>query len=525
GNLSLLHLKKAEVVLPDNLELEVSGDVANVLNNRSLKARANINGKLINGELLQAFIGDKDSSSIIIPDDITFNGRVELKGDTLRPAINISLAEGRSNIEGVVNLATESYGVDISINKFPLQKIFKDIPLGNITTSLTARGEKFNPMQEGATSNISLMVDSLYYNRYDYTDIKLQMALSGGIYNGSIVSKCQDAEMSLTLQGLLSEQKQTLNLKGDIPNLDFQNLNFSQDKFSLVSSVDISASADTLGIYTIKGGVGKTVVRMYGAKRTLQGLNMDISADTTQINANVEAQGLYLSFFAPQSLNNFISAVDSVIVEAKSQTDSLKFNIDQIKEKMPSCNLSFSLSDNPVVSALLKRNGITLGLAQLDFSSNGKEPVYLKSGIYSLKQGEASIDSICANLNQNNGTLEYELLVGGVKSGETKGGSIKLFGGAVDNSLTINCLQTDSKYNSGFDFGGKVLLDSTLLSFSMVTPKPILGYRKFRVNDGNYISLSNKGRVDADFQLTSGEKLVSLKSDQDTTQNQLFVKL
>ena len=525
GNLSLLHLKKAEVVLPDNLEVELSGDVANILNNRPLKARANINGKLINGELLQAFIGDKDSSSIVIPDDIALNGRVELKGDSLRPTVNISLAEGNVNVAGVVNLATEAYGVDISINRFPLQKFFKDIPLGNVTTSLTADGERFNPMQEGATSNISLMVDSLYYNRYDYTDIKLQMALSDGIYNGSIVSNCRDAKMSLTLQGLLSEQKQTVNINGDIPNLDLQNLNFLQDNFSLVSSVNVSASADTMGIYSIKGGVGKTVVRMYGAKRTLPGLNMDISADTTRIDANVEAQGLYLSFVAPQSLNNFISAVDSVIVEAKSQTDSLRFNIDHIKRRMPSCSLSFSLSDNPIVSALLKRNGITLGLAQLDFSSNSKDPVYLKSGIYSLTQGEASIDSICANLNQNDETLEYELLVGGIKSGETRGGSIKLFGGAVDNSLTINCLQTDSKYNSGFDFGGKVLLDSTLLSFSMVTPKPILGYREFRVNDGNYISLSNKGRVDADFQLTSGEKLVSLKSGQDTTKNQLFVKL
>lgn len=525
GNLSMLHLKKAEVALPDNLEMELSGDIANILNSQPLKARASINGKLINGELLQAFIGDKDSSSLIIPDNIALNGRVELKGDTLRPAVNIALAEGSANVSGEVNLAAESYGVDISVNKFPLQKLFKDVPLGNLTTLLTAKGVKFNPMQEGATSNILLKVDSLYYNRYDYTDIKLKVALSDGIYNGSIVSNCQDAKMSLTLQGLLSEQKQTLNLNGDIPNLNLQNLNFSNDNFSLVSSVDISASADTMGVYAVKGGIGKTVVRMYGAKRTLQGLNMDISADTTQINANVEAQGLYLSFFSPQSLDNFISAVDSVIVEAKNQTDSLKFNIDQIKAKMPSCTLSFSLEDNPIVSALLKRNGITLGQAQLDFASNGKEPIYLKSGIYSLKQGEASIDSICANLNQNTETLEYELLAGGVKSGETKGGSIKLFGVAVDNSLTINCLQTDSEQNKGFDFGGRVLVDSTSLAFSMITPKPILGYREFIVNDGNYIALSDKERVEADFVLTSGEKLVSLQSGQDTTQNQLFVKL
>ena len=524
GNLSTLCLKRFDVSSRDNFNMSLTGDVSNLMNSRPIKARASFHGELLNGALVQSFIGDKDSSNVLIPNNISFNGRVEMKGDTLRPNMSVLLSDGAVNMQGVLNMAKQYYSLSLDLTKFPLSQFVKGSSLGGITTKLNAQGLKFNPLEEGAKAKLSLNVDSLHYNRYDYRDINLDLKLSDGVYNGTIVSNSQDANLTLTMNGVLTQQKQTIKLVGDIPNLDLQKLNLSKEKMSIASSVDFSASADTVGIYSLKGGLGSTVVRMYGAKRTLPGLNLDVLADTTHVRANVEAKGLYFDFYAPVSMHNFIGGIDSVMVEVKNQNDSLRYNIDKIKSLLPECNLSLSLDNNPIVSALLKRNGITLGLTQVYFSSESNSPLYLNSRIYSFATGNISIDSICADINQNREVLEYMLSVNGVSANDVDGSSIKLSGKGYDNIFTMNCKQIDREKQVGFDFGGELLMQPQSIDFSLTTHTPILAYREFAVNDSNYISLAN-GKLSADFVLESGEKLVSLKTENDTTKNVLLVKL
>ena len=525
GNLSTLDLRKLDVSLRDNFNMSLTGDVSNLMNNRPIKARASLHGELINGALVQSFIGDKDSSSIVIPNNISFSGQVEMKGDTIRPNMSVLLSGGVANMQGVVNTAKQYYALSLNVNKFPVSQFLKNSSLGGITTKLSAQGLRFNPLEEGAKAKLLLNIDSLHYNRYDYRDINLDLKLSDGVYSGKIVSNSHDANLALTMNGVLTQRMQTIKLVGDIPNIDLQKLNLANEKISIASSVDISASADTTGIYSLKGGLGLTTVRMYGAKRTLPGLNLDVLADTMQVKANVEAKGLYFDFNAPVSMNNFIGGIDSVMVEVKNQNDSLKYNIDKIKNILPPCNISLSLDNNPIVSALLKRNGMTLGLTQLDFSSEYDSPLYLNLRVYSFASGDISIDSICADLNQNREELEYVMSVNGVLSNGVNGSSMKLSGKAYDNILTMNCMQIDREKRIGFDFGGEFLMQPQSVDFSLTTPTPILAYREFVVKGGNYISLGNDGKLNADFVLESGEKLVSLKTENATTQNILLVKL
>ena len=203
----------------------------------------------------------------------------------------------------------------------------------------------------------------------------------------------------------------------------------------------------------------------------------------------------------------------------------MRYNIEAVKNILPPCNVSLYLDNNPVISALLKRNGITLGLTEVNFSSEHGSPLYLDSRVYSLAREGLSVDSICANLNQNRESLDYRFSINGIKESSVNGNSIVLNGTAQDNMVTLNCLQTDDKSCVGFDFGGKLMLKPQLLEFSLTSQKPVFGYKEFSVNDNNYISCSDKGRVDADFVLSSDEKLVSFKTENDSTKNTLLVKI
>ena len=234
-------------------------------------------------------------------------------------------------MRGALNMASQYYNMAFSVKQFPLNKFLKGSGLGELTTTLSARGLKFNPLKSGAKASLSLSVDSLHYNRYDYTDMNLDLKLSEGLYNGTLITNCEALKTALTLSGVLTEAKQTLNLKGDIPNVDLQKMNYVSDRLSFTSSIDISALADTFGVYSLNGGLGTTTVRMFGAKRTLPGLSLDMLADTSQVRANLDAKGLFFDFKSPVSLNNFIAGVDTVMVELKSQSDSLMYNIADIK--------------------------------------------------------------------------------------------------------------------------------------------------------------------------------------------------
>ncbi len=525
GNLSTLHLKQLSLSVPENLNLNVTGDVSNLISKKPIKARATLNGELIKGDFLHSFINGEDSSSIVIPDNIALNGKANLNGDTLRSALGVSVGGGKLFMKGAMNIVNQYYNFVLSLKQLPVAKFFKESDFGTLSSSVTLKGMKFNPLASGAKTDLSVKIDTLRYNRYDYTNVSMGVQLADGAYNGTIISNCQDLNAVLTLNGVLTEAKQSIKLKGDIPNVDLQQLNYASDRFSISSSIDLSASADTLGVYSLKGGLGTTIVRMYGAKRTLPGLNMDILADTSQVKANVEAKGLLFDFNSPVSLHHFMAGVDTVMVELKNQTDSLRYNIEAVKNILPPCNVSLYLDNNPVISALLKRNGITLGLTEVNFSSEHGSPLYLDSRVYSLAREGLSVDSICANLNQNRESLDYRLSINGIKESSENGSSIVLNGTAQDNMMTLNCLQTDDKSCIGFDFGGKLMLKPQLLEFSLTSQKPVFGYKEFSVNDNNYISYSDKGRVDADFVLSSDKKMVSFKTENDSTRNTLLVKI
>lgn len=525
GYLSTIHLKELYLSLPENAYLKLTGDVANLTNSKPIKARASIEGELIKGALVQSFIGAPDSSSITVPDNISFNGRARVFGDTIITRMGLSVAQGSVTLRGGLNVEEESYNVAFSSKKFPLSKIIKDIGVGDVTTSIVASGKKFNPMQEGARADISLSVDTISYNNYDYSDIDMLIALSEGKYQGSLTSNSSGLKMSLSMNGLLTEQKQTINLKGDIPALDLQKLNFSEDKLSMISSVDLSASADTAGIYSVKGGLGTTTVRMYGAKRTLPGLDMDIVADTTKIRANIEAKGLHFNFKSPQSLDDFIAGIDTLSSEIKNQSDSIRYNIERIKALAPSFEASFTLDNNPIVTALLKRNGIELGLVEIDVNSQHNMPLYLKSNIRSLVSGNMRIDSISANVNQKSERLKYDLSVNGIKGADNKEGTIKLYGDIYDNILSLNCLQTDDSNLTGFDFGGKLAILPQSYNFTLTSPRPVMGYHKFSINDNNYINYDSDGTINADFVLISGEKMLSMQTKNDSINNLLLLKI
>ena len=58
---------------------------------------------------------------------------------------------------------------------------------------------KFNPLESGAKADLSVKIDTLRYNRYDYTDVTMGVQLSEGVYNGTIISNCRDLNAALTL--------------------------------------------------------------------------------------------------------------------------------------------------------------------------------------------------------------------------------------------------------------------------------------------------------------------------------------
>ncbi len=525
GYMANIHLKELSLSIPDNAQIKMSGDIAHLTDGRPLKARLNMQGELIRGALLQSFIAPKDSSSIIIPDNIALNANIDMRGDSVTTNMNICVLEGSIALNGGVNIKDEKYNMNLLVNKFPLNDFLKDIHIGDITTTLKAEGEKFNPLQEGAKSKLSMELDTLLYNQYSYDNIYILLSLSQGNYYGSIVSGCKDALLSLGFKGILTEKKQSVDLQGDISKIDFQALNLIDDKLSVSSTIDFSASADTIGIYSLKGGLGTTTVRMFGAKRTLPGLDIDMLADTSMMRARVEAKGLFLDFFSPQSLNSFISAIDSVTLLIDKQSDSLKFDMEDIRRCLPLCNLSFNLQDNPIISALLKRNGITLNRAMADISVSENKPLYLKSDIYGLSTGNMSVDSLDFNINQKQNALDYNFEINGIKSLDAKGGSIKLFGTAQDNIISLSCLQSDDNQDVGFDFKGELSMLKEEMKFELVSPKPIMGYREFDINEDNFIKYTNRGKIDADFILTSGEKQLALTSKNDTIGNILFVKM
>lgn len=526
GTLSDISLRSVSATIPGYAGVSLNGSLYGLVSKRGLSGRVNIKGDVRDGSFIVPLISSASDTTIAIPKNIKFGGVVSMRGDSITPIINLSIGKGKMNLAGGVNYKRERYTVSLGITDFPLGDFLPHKGLGLLSASLDASGRKFNPLHKNAVADIALAVDTLDYNNYRYKDIDIALNESGGRYSGSLKSRAEAAPADITFSGLLTDAMQSADIKGAIGTVDLQKLNFTQEQITVNTTIDIAASAKGAGIYSVKGGLGNTAFFMYGVKRTLPGLDIDFVSDSTSVNAAVSAEQVAVNFVSPVSLNALISGIDSTISMAKAQVDSLDIDALKLHNALPPLRFSVKVGNNPVLNTVLKRNNMGVKGAELSFVSSASDPLEFYTGVYGFTSGGIEIDTVNFTLKQDTSQFTYKLYVNDnqqLYDGQSR--MISLYGHLFKNVLNLNYKQQLSTGEASFMLGSEIELYKNRVHFAITPLDPIIGGERCSVNQGNYVNYYFDRHIEADLDITSGNRYLGLYSPEGSEGKELGVKI
>ena len=218
-----------------------------------------------------------------ITDFVTY-GTIKTALGTITSDVNLKLPK----------IGAPVYSGNISTDNFNLGAFINARQLGAVSFDGNVKGKGF----DWQTLDVALNghIRKLQFNGYNYQNITTKGTLRNRLFNGDIISK--DPNADLTLSGLinLSGKTPTFKVVSDIKKLDLQALHFSNDAIALSGKFNLNFNGKSLSDFSGNARFGNITFMQSGKEVRLDSFQVSstyangvrtLQAQATEFNATI----------------------------------------------------------------------------------------------------------------------------------------------------------------------------------------------------------------------------------------------
>lgn len=212
-----------------------------------------------------------------VRDFVTY-GKIQTNLGTIQSDVNMKLPEN----------GQPSYSGTIATTGFDIGTFIDNDQLGKISFSGKTQGTGFriNDMKAVLDGN----VQSIEYNGYQYSDIKVNGTLARRLFNGSFVAK--DKELIATLNGLvdMSKAEPRFDFTANVEKANLQRLNLFKENIDINGQVDFRFTGSTIDAFLGSAHIHHASILKNGKHISFDSLSVvstrDGNGKTILINSN-----------------------------------------------------------------------------------------------------------------------------------------------------------------------------------------------------------------------------------------------
>lgn len=457
-------------------------------------------------------------SNITLPNTISANGRFKGSMTSFNTGFNINTDMGSAKLLASMKgpKGRESYTADINLNNFNVGRLLKMEPdLGRISAKAIVKGSGLDAKKASAT--VKGQIISAYYNKYTYRNLNLS-----GTYKQQkldLKSNMADtnANFALTAHVDISGKYPAVKADADLKQIDLQKLNFSATEFKLAGLV--KADIQTADPDYLNGDI-----TINGMQVVKEGQRFNV--DTIMVHSEASADHNLLTL-----KSEFLRAK----IDGKYQLTNLAAAmINQINKyyqfgtvsKIPDQRFRFYVNFyNPKILKNFVPELTTFAPSRMwGLLDTQKDSLVMNAVFPQLVYGSYRVDSTRLNINNNDQKLNYKFTIKSLQSPALSFYNNEISGAADSNNLDLNIFLRDSKRKDKYVLGGQFKSINKNYRFSFDPQKVLLNYDKWTVAPENYIQFGASGVLAHQFNLSNGGQLLSINSENDTTNSPLKVE-
>lgn len=501
GNMRHARLTAIDIKLPTAFRLRADGTADNIDDTDRLKANININAEAYN----LAFISSLTGNSFAIPSGTTLNGNVKADGANI--ATTFTLKQGGGSLTGKAGINTHlmAYNADMKATAFPVQNFVKGMGLRPLTASLNVNGKGTDIVAASTKVDGNAAIKRFGINGYAFENIAADVKIQRGVVHATIDSDNTLLSGLVNFDALMSTKKIQATVSGDIYNIDFYKLGLTKNPLTASLCAYIDLASDMSEYHKLKGTLGDLTVRDSANVYRPGDIDVDLLTRRDTTHAVVNSGDFKMAFNASGGYKALLESIDDVSKEMTRQIDKRYIDYALMRSTLPTAKLSLQTGSDNLVVRTLKRFGYSIDDAYADIATSPTGGINGDLAIDKLIAGGIQIDTVRLSLASDSTMMNYHGRVCNNKKNPQYVFNALFNGGQSGNSAFMNAKIFDADNQLGVQTGLTAAMEEKGIRLSLDKNDQIWGYKKFSVNDNNYLFLGNDQHVSADLKLIADD--------------------
>ena len=448
-------------------------------------------------------------NSIQLPLQFSVKGTFKGTIDNFYTNINLLTSSGNAKIKTSFDQRRkklEKYDAQAEFDNFDLGRLLKNDSIGKITLKATIKGAGLNPKTANAIGSATIIKAD--YNKYVYQNININGVINNGNFDVAADAKDPNLTFGLISSGSFRDKYPSAKVKLNVDIADLNKLNLHAGPMKLKGIID--ADFQTIDLDYLNGNIKANTLFISTEKHevTLDSITL-VATSTVDKNTlllqssflNAEVNGKYkLSQIANAFSNSLTRYYDTNPKSKKIGTETQQFD------------LKMEIKHHPIFLVFLSELKSFDPITVAGKYNSENDYIMLNGSTSKLIYGENTINGAVLNIDTQDNSLVYSLLVDDIQGSAIQSPYTNIFGkvknNILDYSLQLKDLNDKNRY---FLSGTLKALDGN--SEITIDPKTLLlDYDTYNLSEGNAIRFGKKGLNISDFEIGSDGNTIKIQS-------------
>lgn len=501
GNEDKVYIRTFQAQLPGAFRLTADGMAENVADSLRRSGEVKLDLRTYDLDFVRVLLDSTARGQFILPSDMQLTGNATLSSGLYRTQLRLTEGEGSVDLTAFYRQPVEGYGADIEMNNLQLQHFLPNDSLQRVSAVIHAEGQGMDFFSPATFATVKGEVSRLEYGSLDVSGIYLDGSLKHNQAALNLNSTFAPAVMKLGLTGTLTRNRVAADLTLHADTLNLYGLHLMQTPFTAAFVLHAQGETDMKKTFQLAADL--TGAQISTRRQTVHPKDISLKAHSAagETRAHLQAGDLQLDVAGNAEMDVLGTQFSRLSNVLAAQMKKEELNLDELRSLLPELELHVTAgSDNPVHN-YLGLSGINFRQLSVQAATSPAAGINADLLVNTLRVDTLLLDTVRMALHQNEQGIAID---GGIINNERNRQHV--FTASVDGMLENTGGEAmlrfvNGKGNTGLMLGARVKRADKAWRLSLYPDDPILAFRRYRLNDGNYIQLADDKKISADLKM------------------------
>ena len=515
GTTELLQLSQFTVAMPGIIEAHLEGSLSNVKNWNRSDALLTAELQTHNLECVKKLL---KTDGLELP-AMKLTAKLDKKSNLYAAEAQLQESDGSIVINGKADVENMTYEARAEINEMKVDHFFPRDSVHSLSGGIEIKGKGTDFLSPKTSLSAKANLEDLQYKKWTLNNVEMTANLHKGT---GIIDFMSDNELlkihactEAKIDRMISKADFSLNLN----HIDLYALNLSRDTLSASMIMKMDGSTNFKDNHHLEGSIQAMELMMSDTVYHPLDLSMKLLLEPDSIYVNASAGDLLLSVNSEQGYKDVLNRIGNFTEELDRQRHEYYINQDTLRTLLPHLALHLhSGKRNPMHNILQYMTGYSYNDLLLEVDASPAGGLQGEGHVYSLHTGKIPVDTIRWDIFQDSAGVNMKGRISNNPKNRVAVFESNWFAHITPTGMVAGLDFLDEKKKKGVDFGMRADVMESGMKLSFTPINPIIAYRRFTLNEDNFIMLNKNKKVDALVDLLAddgtGLKLYSTPNDE-----------